>query len=180
MKYLSIISVPLFSFISLLLILSSARFNYSELTFSRSVYLFTSSWQRIIFRFNFVVKAILDLGFIFYALNVLKIPLHSLTAWLWITSIILFGFIGVFLEDKSRIKHYIVVYGFALCYSLSEIAIAVHLHNNIFITLTLIGVIIQLGITVIYGLLRKTNTIVQIACMLLVYMWVIMLVHEFL
>ena len=72
-----------------------------------------------IFRMNFIVKAILDLGFVYYLKFHFKIS--NPLAFLLILSVILFGSLSYFIMGKYTISHKIIIYSYITLVNLSDI-----------------------------------------------------------
>lgn len=106
-KFTSLISVPLFGIIALLLI-KQAGGNYSlrTHTISQSGKLLTKPEHNLVFRLNFIIKGFLDLFFYLYILEYFKISLYSPVSLMLILSAVLFGSLGYFIEEKILLYIY--------------------------------------------------------------------------
>jgi hypothetical protein len=179
-KYGAVISTPLFGLTVLLLLRTVGNFSFTRQTISQTVMFADKPWQRMVFKLNFLVKSILDLLFIYYTLKKLEIPLSSAVGIIWIESIICFGMITVFPVDTHKLKHYIVTYLSGTLFSAGQMAVAWYINNPQFLQFTLASVILNLSLAYGFLLFRKTTVVVQSICIMLMYIWTIVLVYGFL
>lgn len=113
-KYFSLISMPLFSAIALLLIKNEPDFSFSKHTISKSIYFIKHPIKMLIFRLNFIIKMLLDFGFVWYLILHLKISFGSPLALFLILSAILFGSLAYFIMGKYTIIHKIIIYSYGV------------------------------------------------------------------
>ena len=109
-KYNSVISVPLFTIIALLLIKRAPEFSFLKSTVSKSIFHLRGKTYRIIFRLNFILKSLLDFGFALYLMNRFEISPKSFLGFFLILSFIFFGLLAYFIESKHSVIHKILVY----------------------------------------------------------------------
>ena len=178
-KYNLILSVPIFLANTYLLLSKTKGFSYSKLTVSRSIYLFNPA-QRIVFRLNFVVKALVDFGFIWYLAKALSLSITSPLIILWIVIVSLFGSFAYFTDERGRGTHELMVYTWIALWLFVEFLSSLHTQNFIFIWITSGIVILQSVLAFGSRIRNKTNAIIQIICVLTLYVWLVVFVFVFL
>ena len=179
-KYNSLISVPLFSIIAFLLIKKKSNFSFSQHTVSKTIFFLKNRTHRIIFRFNFLLKALLDLGFVWYVIFYFKISYESPVFWSLILSSILFGSLSYFFEGKYPIIHKIIVYSSGVFWAFSQIYLSFLTKDVIFIQLTSIMTAVVMILTFGFMFAKKTNVFVQALCMLILYSWLVIFIFKYL
>jgi hypothetical protein len=179
-RYNTLISVPLFTLIGMLLVVKLPGFAYSQTTFSRSILFLHSPLKRLVFRVNFIIKALLDLGFVWYVAAALKLSLTSPLTILWTLSAVLFSSLSIFLEGSQTIRHRVMVYGSGLLWVIGQIYLANYLGQADFIKITLLIAVTTMVMTFGSLFFNKTNVLIQIACVALFYAWIVRLVFEYL
>jgi len=179
-KYNSIISIPLFSIISLFLIRKAPDFSFRKHTVSMSILLFNRPTQTLIFRLNFVIKGLLDLGFVWFILHYFKISFESPTAWVLILSALLFGSLAYFIEGKYTITHKVIAYSSGVFWAIGQIHLAKLIGDVSFIQLTNIAVVIPLVLAFGFMFVKKTNVFIQVLCMSMWYIWLVLFVFTYL
>lgn len=179
-RYGTLISCPLFALIALLLISRTSNFSIKKLTISKSVNYLKNPFLKQVFRFNFILKALLDLGFTFYVLNHLKLSYLSLIGILTIISIFLFGALAYFVEGKYTVIHNILIYSYMTLWVIGQILIANYIGNIIFTTFTLIFLLTPLVIGFWSLYKRATNILIQALDLFFVYSWLIVFVFKYL
>jgi hypothetical protein len=179
-KYNTLISVPLFAIISLWLIQRVPDFSFSQHTVSKSVLLFKNSKQELIFRLNFLIKALLDLGFVWYLIHYFKLSIFSPLPLLLIPSALLFGSLAYFVEGKQTLIHQINAMGSGVLWALGQFCLSRSIGNTFFIQFT--NVMVTIPILLAFGFMfaKKTNVFVQILCMSFWYIWLFVLVFRYL
>jgi len=179
-KYNSLLSIPLFSIINLFLIRKAPDFSFHNHTVSKTINFLNRPTQAIIFRFNFILKALLDLGFVLYILNQFRISFGSPIALTLILSAFLFGTLACFVEGKHTTWHQIVVYTSSVLWAIGQICVARLIGNSAFILFTIIfgpfPVIVALG----FCSQKKLNVFIQAVCMSMWYIWLIVFVFKYL
>lgn len=179
-KYNSLISIPLFSVITLFLIKGTPCFSFSKHTVSKSIFFLTHPIKNWIFRFNFVVKALLDLSFDLYVLHHLHISYTAPVAFILCVSALFFGLLAYFTEGKYTVLHVIFIYSHIVLWTIGHILIAYVVGNGAFLLFT----IIFLSSSVILGFwslfTSKTNVLVQAVCMSILYTWLLIFVFQYL
>lgn len=179
-KYNSLISIPLFSVISLLLISKLPDFSFSKHTVSKSILFIKHPVEELIFRLNFLLKSLLDLGFAFYVINYFKISLNSTMAWSFILSAVFFGILSYFVEGKFAVLHKIIIYSSGVLWGFVQIMLAYHVGDYLFIQLTYFATIIPIALAFAFLFAKKLNVFIQIVCMSFWYFWLILFVFKFL
>src|SRR3989344_918398 len=179
-KYNSLISTPLFSIIVLSLIKKVPDFSFKKHTVSKSVYFFNKPFHNFLFRFNFIIKALLDLGFAWYVLYHFHISQFSLKSMLIIASAILFGSLAYFVEGKYSLVHKIFTYTGGTLWFLGYLMISFLTGNNLFIYFSLI--LLSIPLILAYGFLfaSKTNVFIQAICIGIWYLWITVFVFHYL
>jgi hypothetical protein len=178
-KYSSIISVPFFGFVSYLLIRYEPDYSFFKHTISKSVLFLNHPVKFLVFRLNFIIKALLDLGFAFYVIYRFDISLKSPISWFMILSAFLFGLLAYFIEGKYSFFHSIFTYGSGIFYMIGQILLVQLTHNSPFIFFTNMTVIIVNIFTWGFMLAKKTNVFVQMLCVGILYFWLIIFVSRF-
>lgn len=179
-KYNSLISIPLFSIIALLLIKKTRGFSFSKSTISKSILLLKETTYQIIFRLNFVVKAALDFGFIWYLIHRFTIPINSFLGLSLMASVIFFGLLAYFTEGKHKIIHRMLVYGNGLLWGISQILLAQFTKDTFFIVFTNATTTVAILIAFWFLFAKKTNVFIQITCVSLLYSWLLLFVFRYL
>lgn len=156
-KYSGLISTPLFSLVALLLIKKTQGFAFSNSTISKSILLLKKRIYRIIFKLNFVVKAALDLGFVWYLIYRLQIPVISFLGLTLILSIFIFALLAYFTEGKYKIHHLILVYSYGFLWGIDQILLALLTKNVLFTFYTSIISMAAIVIALWFLFTKKTK-----------------------
>lgn len=179
-KYNSIISVPLFSIIALLLIKKTQGFSFSKSTVSKSIFLLNQKNHRIIFRLNFFIKALLDFGFALFLMNRLNISLNSILGLSLLLPSLFFGSLAYFIEGKYSVLHKIFTYSSGIFWAVSQLLLSQLTGDSVFILFTNILTFVVIFLTFGSLFTKKTNVIVQAVCIFLLYCWLILFVFRYL
>ena len=179
-KYFSLISIPLFAFIALLLIKNEPDFSFSKHTISKSAYFLKDPVKMLIFRFNFIIKAVLDLGFVFYLIFNLNISFQSPLTFLLILPVLLFGSLAYFIMGKHTNVHRIIIFCYGILFGLAGIWLAQMTGNANFVVLTTTLVIILNSLTIGLFFAKKINVFIQGLCIFLLYGWLVVYIFWFL
>lgn len=179
-KYFSLISAPLFGVIALSIVKNTPDFSLSKHTISKSVFFINHPTKMFIFRLNFIIKAVLDIGFIFYLAFHLKMSLYSPIPTLMILSAILFGSLSYFIMGRYTTVHRIIVFTYGIMMGLAGIWLAQMTGNINFVNLTILLVILSNFLMISFFLAKKINVFVQALCMSLLYGWLLLLVFKYL
>ncbi|MCR4329572.1 MAG: hypothetical protein NUV65_03425 [Candidatus Roizmanbacteria bacterium] len=179
-KYTGLISTPLFSLVALLLIKKTRGFTFSKSTISKSILLLEKSTHRAIFQLNFLVKAALDLGFLWYLMYCLQIPVISFLGLTLILSVFFFGLLAYFTEGKYRIPHLVLVYSYGSLWGIDQVLLALLTKDTLFIVCTSLISATSIVIAFWYLFMKKLNVFVQILCVSLLYFWQIVFILEYL
>jgi hypothetical protein len=179
-KYNSVLSIPLFSLIALLLVRKAPDFSFSKHTVSKSVLFLNHPTQALLFRFNFLLKGLLDLGFVFYLLYFFKTSLNSLPAWCLILSALLFGSLAYFVEGSHTVAHRIVTYGSGVLWAYGQLYFGYLTGDTFFRQFTNIMVTIPIILAFGFMFAKKTNVIIQALCMAMWYIWLVVFVFKYL
>jgi len=180
-KYNSVLSIPLFSIIALSLIRNIPDFSFSKHTVSKSViFLNNHPTQALLFRFNFLLKGLLDIGFVLYLIHFFKLSFNSSLAWCLILSACLFGSLAYFTEGDYSTIHRIVAYSSGVLWAISELYLARATGNTFFIQGTNIASVVVIILAFGFMFAKKTNAFVQILCMSIWYIWLVLFVFRYL
>lgn len=179
-KYSSLLSIPLFSVIWLWILRKLPNFSFKTQTISKSIHFIENSSDDLVFRSSFILKALLDLIFAVYVVEHFELPYSSLIAIMLIGSAILFGTLAYFVEGKYTVIHRTIVYVSGIFWAVGYILISRLTGDFNFLTFSTI-----LNITILiiaFGSLfrNKTNVIVQILCVSLMYIWMLVFVFQYL
>src|SRR3989339_2008663 len=175
-KYNSLISVALFSIISLSLIKRTKDFSFFKHTISKSILFLKHPIHTLIFRLNFLIKALLDLGFAWYISDYFKVsPLSPIFISISLSAL-LFGSLSYYIEGRYSTIHKIITYSSGIFWSIGMFYIGQLTGNNFFIHLTNIAILAPLILTFSYLFVKKTNIFVQALCMSVYYVWFLILV----
>lgn len=179
-KYNTLISIPLFGIVALLLVRKTPEYSLRTHTISKTIHFLNHPTQIIIFRLNFIVKALLDFCFALYVIRHFNIPFTSLTSMALISSAFLFGTLAYFVEGKHTISHNVITYTSGVLLMIGQISLAELIGDNIFsyITIVLVSAPIILAFAFLFA--KKTNVFVQALCMSIWYIWLILLVFRYL
>ena len=179
-KFFSLISAPLFGAIALSVVKNTPDFSLSKHTISKSVFFINHPTKMFIFRLNFIIKAALDLGFVFYLTSHLRMFLYSPIPTLMILSAILFGSLSYFIMGRYTTVHRIIVFTYGITMGLAGIWLAQMTGNINFVNLTILIVILSNFLMISFFLAKKINVFVQALCMSLLYGWLLLLVFKYL
>ncbi|MCR4276718.1 MAG: hypothetical protein NUV87_01165 [Candidatus Roizmanbacteria bacterium] len=179
-KFFSLISAPLFGVIALSIVKNTPDFSLSKHTISKSVYFIKHPIKIFMFRLNFIIKAVLDIGFILYLASHLKLSLYSPIPTLMILSAILFGSLSYFIMGKYTTVHRIIVFTYGIMMGLAGIWLAQMTGNINFVRLTVLLVILSNFLMISFFLAKRINVFIQVICMSLLYSWLLLLVFRYL
>lgn len=179
-KYFSLISAPLFGVIALSIVKNNPDFSMSKHTISKSVFFIKHPTKMHIFRSNFIIKAVLDLGFILYLASHLRLSFYSPIPTLMILSAILFGSLSYFIMGRYTTVHRIIVFTYGIMMGLAGVGLAQMTGNVNFVRLTVLLVILSNFLMISFFLAKKINVFVQAVCMSLLYSWLLLLVFRYL
>ena len=135
-KYNSVISVPLFSLIAVWLIYHSEGFLWKRHTVSETILLVSHKKYQTIFRYIFLIKAVLDLGFFWFLFSHFHISLQSPIAWIFIAEAVLFGLLAYVTEGPQVVLHKIISHGSSMTWAICELYLASLTKNPIFLWFT--------------------------------------------
>lgn len=180
LKYGGLISAPLFSSIALILISKTKNFSFSSSTISKSIHLLEKSIYRTIFKINFIIKSLLDLGFSIYVIKYFKISAFSFLGLCLILEPIFFGLLAYFTEKKNSFIHGIFIYGSISFFLIYQVLLSLLINNLIFIIYTITQASISLFIAFGSLFIKKTNVYIQIICVLISYIWMLIFVFKYL
>jgi hypothetical protein len=179
-KYNSLISTPLFTVILLLLIRKKPDFSFTKQTVSKAIFFLNRPLDKIIFRFNFLLKSLLDLGFALYLINYFQVLLISPLALPLLLSVIFFGSLAFFIEGKFPLIHKINTYCSGILWIIAQIHLSYLTQNFGFIYFTWILSSTILILTLIFMINKKTNILVQASCIFLLYFWLTIFIFRYL
>ncbi len=179
-KFGSLISVPLFALIALFLIRQTKNYSLHTHTISQSIKFLTKPSHSLLFRLNFLIKALLDLSFSLYVLYHFNISFTSPSALLLITSSILLGSLAYFIEGKHTKLHIGLVYTSGFLWAVGQILVVLLIGNTFFSLFTIIAILTPVIIGFVFLFLKKTNAFVQAGCVIIWYMWILIFVAQYL
>jgi len=179
-KYFSLISLPLFLIIALFLIKKVPEFSFKKHTISKTALFLNNPFQLLIFRFNFILKSLLDLGFTWYLIDRFKFKATSPLFWLLIICPVIFSLLACYLVGKHTFAHRIIIDGYGVLWSIVQILLAQITSSSLFIEITYILSVSALIIAFGFLFAKKTNVIIQAVCISLLYGWLILFVFRYL
>ena len=179
-KYSSLVSVPLFTGVVLLLIKKAPGFSSGKHTVSKSVNFMTRRVHAFVFRANFIVKALLDLGFVLYLLYRFHIPLTSWVSVSLIMYTLLFGSLAYFLERTHTFLHRFIVYLSGALWAVGQIYIVMLIGDKNFLLFSYIAISVPFFLGLGLQFADKVNLRVQAFCLSVWYLWLIVFVFRFL
>lgn len=178
LKYGSIISIPLFGIILIFLLKDTDGYTLKNQTISRAILFLSKSKNKTIFRLNFLIKGLLDLGFAIFVINRLNIQI--IPASLILLSALIFSSLGYFTEAKSHSKHELATYTSGLFWLVGYFLIVQNIHDLLFTKAT---ALIFSGVTLLtFGsmLQKRTNAFIQIICGSAMYLWMLYFIINYL
>lgn len=179
-KYFSLISLPLFSAIALLLIKKIPDFSFKKHTISKTALFLKDPRQMFIFRSNFVIKSLFDLCFVWYLIKRFNFSVTSPLFWLLLVTSFLFGALGFFVMGTHTIIHRIIIFSYGIIFGLSAIFLAYITGNSFFFYITILISMISNFLILEFFFKRKINVFVQFVSMSLMYSWMIVYVFRYL
>jgi len=180
LKYATVISQPVFAIIALILIKKTPGFSFAKHTISKSILLMEKSSFKYIFSANFLLKSILDLGFLWYILFKFNLVLNSSVGRLLLTSILMFASLAYFVEGKHKVIHRIIIYTLGILWMAVQELLA-HMTGSFAFGLFTDFVTFTVAVIAYWGIFtKKENVIIQIICMSLLYSWLLVFVLMFL
>lgn len=180
LKYLSIISLPLFAVIGFWIIKQSPNFSFKKGTFSESITSIEKPSHRLIFQLNFILKAVLDLGFAWYVIQSFGLSGNSSVARFLLIQNILFASLAYYVEGKYAVAHRVIIYTVGVCWLITQALLAQLTNDTNFILFTDISIVTVSLLAYSMLFARKTNSIIQIICMAIFYAWLIIFVYNYL
>lgn len=179
-KFGTVLSYPIFTIIALILIRKTSNFSVKKQTVSKSINYLNNSFLKLIFRFNFILKAILDLGFTLYTLTYLNFSLISPIGFIILLSVLFFGALAYFIEGKYSVIHNVLIYSYMTLWVVGHIFIAFSIGNISFTIFTLIFLItpLMIGFWSLYN--KTTSVLIQALDLFFVYSWLIVFVFKYL
>lgn len=160
-KYFSLISMPMFTTIALLLIKKIPDFSFKKYTISKTALFLKDPHQMFIFRLNFVAKALFDLFFIWYLINRFNLTISSPLFWLLISTPFLFSLLAYYIVGKHTVIHKIIVYSYGIIWAVCQVILAQNTGDIFFMKFTNILSFIVLTLAFGFLFIKKTNVIVQ-------------------
>lgn len=179
-KFGTVLSYPIFGLIALILISKTSNYSIKRHTISKSINYLNNPALKLTFRFNFILKALLDLGFSLYTLTFLNFSLISPIGITILLSILFFGSLAYFIEGKYSVIHNVLIYSYMTLWVVGHIGIAFSIGNISFIIFTLIFLLTPLiiGFWSLYN--KSTNVLIQALDLIFVYIWLILFVFKYL
>ncbi len=149
-KYGGLISVPLFLVILLPILRKSPGFSFKNYTVSKLVLFIKDPIDLLIFRLNFLLKAVLDCGFYIYFLKVYNISFQSFLGIILLTSACFFGLLSYFIEGKYSRLHKALIYSSGTLLAVSQVLISLFFHNTGFTVFTFFVALLTVGIAFVF------------------------------
>ena len=179
-RYSSLVSVPLFSVVALFILKNVQEYSFNKHTISKSILFLNHPTKIVIFRVNFLIKAILDLSFALFVINHFEIPIWSFTSLMLISYAVLFGTLAYFVVGKHSISHKIITYMSGVLWMLGELSVVRLIGDGVFTIISLVLLSIPIILAFGYLFAKKTNVIVQAICMFIWYIWLLIFVFRYL
>jgi hypothetical protein len=164
-KYNMLISVPLFGLVYLCIIRNTVGYSFTKETISKSINFYNHPLKEFIFRINFAIKSLLDLGFIWYLVHQFSFSKILVPTLLLTLSALLFASLAYFIEGKRSTIHGAVIYSAGIFWAAGHISLAYLIGSPTLIQLALFFVTTPVIIAFGFLFAKKTNVIVQIVCM---------------
>jgi len=173
-------SVLLFGGIALYIVRQIPGYSFYTTTLSQSIFLLQDSKMIALFKYNFLLKGVLDFVFVLYVIQKLRIPLFSFFAFVMLLSPVLFASLAYFTEKRHKMRHYITTYASGLLWFIGALYLAWFVRDAYFFQITVMITILSLGMAFLAQIIRRTNILVQITCVAMMWLWVVLFVVKFL
>ncbi len=177
-KYNSLISFPLFAIITFVLVKNSTDYSFHIHTISKSIHFLNNPIQNIIFRLNFISKALLDFGFALFVVNHFKISFDSVIFLTLLLSAFLFSTLAFFVEGKYSTSHNIATYTSGVLWVIGQISVARLVNDPGFTVFSMIFLSVPIILAFGYLFTKKTNVVVQAVCASIWYIWLLVFVFR--
>jgi hypothetical protein len=128
-RYSNLVSVPLFSVIAFTLARQAQGMSLRSHTVSETILFLTKPSNHLLFRFNFIIKSLLDVSFVLYYLNRLNVPNASATGVISIVATLLFGLLALVLEGKHSFAHKCLAYAHVITWSIGQLLLFAYIPN---------------------------------------------------
>jgi hypothetical protein len=91
-----------------------------------------------------------------------------------------FGLLAFYTEENNSVIHRVLVYGLGVFWMIVQVLCALLTKNSLFIVFTNLNILIT--ILLAFGALfsKKTNVLIQIICVSIIYFWYLIYVFNFL
>ena len=179
-KYNSLVSIPLFLTVAFLVMRTATGYSHKLHTISKSVEYYPNVSMRRLFNGNFLLKALIDYGFLLYLIVFAGIAWNSLPAVLLFMAISMFGMLGVFTEGSHSNLHRMLAYTISTVWTVVEILLAQRTGNALFILFTYPMAIIPTGIAYLYLFKKTLNVYMQLVIAFFIEAWLCVYVFVFL
>lgn len=179
-KYSSLLSFPLFAIVALALVRKTTDYSFHIHTISKSIHFLNNSLQLVVFRLNFIVKAVLDFCFALFILNHFKIPYISVISLMLNLSALFFGSLAFFVEGKYASHHTIATYTSGVLWVVGLFAVVKLIGDSVFTFFSILFLFIPILLAFGYLIAKKTNVIVQASCAIIWYIWLLVFVFLYL
>jgi hypothetical protein len=180
-KYGALASLPLFGFVELFLAHRARDFSFSKHTVSQTISLLERRRHRILFRLNFVFKALLDLGFSWYVIERFRISLCSPLAWLLILWECLFALLAWAVHDERHYHlHKRLTFASGLIWAACQIWLGIMVGVPWFVGFSIVTAVLPVFIGLVLWRPHRVNFWVQISCVMFFYVWMAVFVFWFL
>ncbi len=179
-KYNSLISIPLFAIVALVLVRKTTDYSFHNHTISKSIHFLNNPLQNAMFRLNFIIKALLDFSFALYIINHFKVSFGSFIFLMLLSSAFLFGTLAYFVEGKYSTSHKIATYTGGTLWVIGQFAVVRLIGDSGFTIFSTIFLSIPILLAFGYLFAKKTNVVVQAICMSIWYIWLLVFVFRYL
>lgn len=179
-KYNTLISIPLFAVVAIVLVRKNTDYSYHLHTISKSVHFLNNPLQNAVFRLNFIIKAFLDFGFALFLITHFNISFGSFISIMLILSAVLFGTLAYFVEGKYSMSHKIATYSAGVLWVIGQFGIVRIIGDSRFTIFSTIFLSIPMLLAFGYLFAKKTNVVIQGICMSIWYIWLLVMVFGYL
>ncbi len=180
LKYTGLLSIPLFLIIAFSLIAQAPGYSYRQHSISKTILFLEHTKYKFLFRLNFIFKAIIDMCFLGYLVQVLHLSYLSPIVWIFVLGSLLFGSLAFILVSNMELLHVIVIYTAIVLWALFEVLVAGVVGVSWFTVFTWLVACISTAIAFWFLYIRNITVVVQVICTVMVYSWLIVFVTKFL
>jgi hypothetical protein len=180
LKYTGLLSIPLFTCIAFAIIAQAPGHTWKKHSISETILFLQHSKLKVLFRLNFILKALIDSIFLWYIGQAYHVSYGSPIILGSGTAIAFFGLLAFVTVDTQKLLHVFLIYSVGVLMALSEICLAYLTRVQWFIVFTWIITVAPVCIAFWYLYLNKVSVLVQSVCIIMVYSWFVVFVFQFL